>query len=555
MLIHTDKLRWLVWLRWKLLIRGYKRSSGRVTTIIGSIVLLLAVLVFGSSLAVGTFFGYRFLPTPFNSEILFLVLTGVYLLWLIAPIMQSSTNEGLDISKLELFPLTRAELMASLLLSTLLDTSTLFVILLFGAVVAGWAISVPVALMALLTMLVFYVQIIGMSQLVIALLSRLLHSRRLRDLSVILIVLFSASGYLIQLAVRGAVGAGFIDAMRNDVFAQYLQWLPPGMAARAIQQAALGNWGVAFVWLVVLLIVSVLVLYLWQVVMARALTSPESGGVQRVRQRVALARNVETQENWLSRLLSSQAVNIAIKDLKYFRRDPQMSALILQSLISMGFLVVITLFNPGSNLGGLARGNPWIVMVTPVYVTLSLFALSYNMLGTERQGLTLLFLFPVKPRNILWGKNLVVGLLGLIEITLIILLVAFFMQGWSYVLPAYAIGLACLGIILSCGNFTSVFLPQKMRLGRRFQTTQTSAEAGCLRTLMSMLMLVVMLLLLLPVAAAVILPLIFQALWVWSISIPASMLYGLGLYYIITILVAPRILERAPEILAVVTKE
>ncbi|MBO0796578.1 MAG: hypothetical protein J2P36_37305, partial [Ktedonobacteraceae bacterium] len=115
---------------------------------------------------------------------------------------------------------------------------------------------------------------------------------------------------------------------------------------------------------------------------------------------------------------------------------------------------------------------------------------------------------------------------------------------------------AALGTILAFGNFTSVFLPQRMRLARRgFQTTQTSAEAGCLRSLMSILTLLVMYIVLLPVAAALVLPVLFHAQWVWIASIPLSLAYGCVLYSIVTGLVAPRLLAKAPEILALVTKE
>src|SRR5579859_7861309 len=233
MVVHKDKLRWLFWLRWKLLLRGYTRGSGRVSTIIGSVVLLLFSLVAGGSLAVVTFFGYRFAPAPFNSEILVLVLTGVYLLWLVSPLLQIATNEGLDVSKLSLFPLTRWELMVSLLFSTLFDVWTLFLLFLLGAVVAGWSFSLPLTLFAFLTVLVFYIQIVGVGQLVMALLSRLLQSRRLRDLSVVLVILVSASGYLCNFALRGTAIMNLGTLMEHGAFLNILQWLPPGMAARA----------------------------------------------------------------------------------------------------------------------------------------------------------------------------------------------------------------------------------------------------------------------------------------------------------------------------------
>ena len=35
--------------------------------------------------------------------------------------------------------------------------------------------------------------------------------------------------------------------------------------------------------------------------------------------------------------------------------------------------------------------------------------LSLNSLGLERQALQMLYLFPVRPRDVFWGKNLTVG--------------------------------------------------------------------------------------------------------------------------------------------------
>jgi len=119
--IHTDKLRWLFWLRWKLLLRGFSRGGGRTSTIIGTVILAFFALIGGISIAAVTFLAYRVAPAPVNVDVLVLVFTGVFIFWIIAPLTQVSTNEGLDVSKLTLFPLTRGELMISLLLSTLLD--------------------------------------------------------------------------------------------------------------------------------------------------------------------------------------------------------------------------------------------------------------------------------------------------------------------------------------------------------------------------------------------------------------------------------------------------
>src|SRR6266550_647771 len=207
LVIHPDKIRWLFWLRWKLFLRGFTREKSRIITTI-------FMVVFGFPLFAGialvTYFAYRFLPAPANAEILFLVLTAVYLLWMVLPLFEFTVNEGLDVSKLLLFPLTRSELMVSLLFSTLLDIPMFGLILVFVAVVVGWAISLPVTLLTIVAMLIFYTQVVGMSQLVLAVLMRTLQSRRFRDLSIILIALFSSSCYLFQQLVLRGIGTGNI---------------------------------------------------------------------------------------------------------------------------------------------------------------------------------------------------------------------------------------------------------------------------------------------------------------------------------------------------------
>src|SRR6266487_1164897 len=234
MVIHRDKLRWLFWLRWKLFQRSFTRDKARIIT---TIVIVVFGLPFYGGIAAGTFLAYRFLPYPANAEVLFLVLTAVYLLWMVLPLFEFTVNEGLDVSKLMLFPLTRPELMVSLLFSTLLDIPMFGLILVFIAVVAGWAFSLPVALFALVAILIFYAQVVSMSQLVLALLMRTLQSRRFRDLSIIIVALFSSSCYIVQqLVFRGLGSQNIVSNLAHANFSTYLQWFPPGMAARAIQQ-------------------------------------------------------------------------------------------------------------------------------------------------------------------------------------------------------------------------------------------------------------------------------------------------------------------------------
>ena len=339
------------------------------------------------------------------------------------------------------------------------------------------------------------------------------------------------------------------------------------MAARAIQQAATGNWLQSFVWLLALALIDLCFLFFWQMIVERGLTKAESSGSARTKSRrqsttdhVAATDTAAT--TGITRILPGPVRAMVIKDLKYFWRDPQIKAIFIQSMVSILFLIVYFGFtflnlNGGNRGQGLSIAGSWIVPAAPVFILFTLYSLAYNSLGFERQGITTLFLFPIDPRYILWGKNIAVMVVGVVEILIFVIVASILTHAWQYTGPALIIGLAGLGIILGIGNFTSVFLPQKMRLARRgFQTrANMSTEGGCLRALMSLAATLIMLILLIPVAAATFLPIIFHLQWIWIISLPISVLYGGAFYTIVTHLVASRIVTRAPEIASAISKE
>lgn len=565
MIIHRDKLRWLFWLRWKLFLRGFTRDRSRIISTI--FLIIFGVPIFGG-IAVATVFGYRLLPYPGNAELLFLVLTTVYLLWIVLPLLEFTANEGLDVSKLSAYPLTRLELMTSLLLSTLLDIPMFGLVLVFLAVIIGWAVSVPVVLFVILVMLVFYVQIVGVSQLVLALLMRTLQSRRFRDLSILVIALFSTVCYLSsQLISRAVSNGGFVSNLQHATFSNYLQWLPPGYTASAIQQAYAGNWGLSALWLLASIVVAFIVLYLWTIVLERSLSTPEIGGTVRARGRssrrrggpdvaVLVAAPAASPARLRQRAATSQTLAITRKEWTYFWRDPQLKAMLFQAIIYVGIVLIFPLI--GSN-GGLSRSSTFIGLLfeAPLVVFLSMFILSYNTLGMERDGLAALFLFPVEPRRILLGKNLSVAVIGLAELIVVIAITSVLSRAWNFVLPVSVIGLAVIAVVLACGNVTSIFFPTRMRQYQRgFRATgATQGNAGCIRSLMSMAMLIVSAILLMPVAAAVFVPLFLRADWIWVLTVPAALLYAVVLYGLVIWLVAPQMLKRAPEILQVITRE
>lgn len=547
--LHAKKLRWLFWLRLIVSVRSLTRKKGHM---IGAIILLLLVVLLAGGVAVGTFFAYRTLPALASAEVLFLVLTGVYLVWMVLPLFEFSLNEGLDLSKLQIFPLTRAEWLTSLLLSTLLDVPMIALVFIFAAVLAGWATSLLVGAFILVTLLLFTVLVVATSQLVLALFIRTLQSRRFRDLSLFLLLFVSSLCSLLFLFSNE-----FLDVakLERGQFSFYLQWFPPGMVARSIQLATNGNWLMAWLWFAVVLIICVLVLALWLFLLEHSLVTPEAGGTATISAQ-APRRTGGEQAIWRTalgeRLVPQHIRALAVKDLTYYWRDPQLKVLLFQ------FVVMAAIFLGGPSALGrtdLLLVSGWMVLVIPLVVLLfSTMLFSMNTLGMEQRGLAMLFLFPIRPQHILWAKNLAASVLSLAEMAVLVVVTALLSRAWELVIPALLIGVAGLGVTLGCGNLASVFFPQ--RQGRRaIHASGASPSGSWLRGAFSLLMWFFTALALMPVALAIALPRLAGTSWIWVVTIPAALCYGLLFYLAVTHFVAARLLAKAPEILEMATGE
>lgn len=537
-----------------------------------------------------------------------MVLVGVYIFWSILPLLEFSVNEGLDVTKLTLYPLTRIERMISLLLATLLDIPTLGIIALFAAIILGWS-RPPAALLIILPALaIAYTHIVGLSQLVLAAFMGLLRSRRYRDLTIILFALFgSACSITQQLLARQFVQ---FEPGRTNIFdsihlAQYLQYAPPGMDGRAIALASQGAWLPALGWLAASAALTLPLLWAWMVVLEHGLAMAESGPtrVRRPRQRdqapaitqdrpalqgtaaiaspgaiaapakpperaaehtiqavragstaaIALADGVTAAPAKTRRSILPPPVRaIFIKDLRYFWRDPQMKASMLSSI----FILIVIFVGPAFGAhGGDPANSPWTVLLSclaPLFLAMNL---ALNIFGLERQALTTLFLFPVRPQYILWGKNLAVASVALGEQVLLAAAFAFITNGWAYYIPAVIVGTAAIAVMLGCGNILSVMLPFRAPQFRMGSSSGGSPESGCLRSLIGMFSLGATLLILSPVVAGVVVPLILGIPLILAVTLPLALLYGLAVHQGASRFIAPRLVQRMPEILAQTTRE
>jgi len=102
---------------------------------------------------------------------------------------------------------------------------------------------------------------------------------------------------------------------------------------------------------------------------------------------------------------------------------------------------------------------------------------------------------------------------------------------------------------MGCGNLISVFIPMRVRRMRMGQGNFAASGNGCLRTILMGFASMATYALLVPVAAALLLPLFLSHSEWLVVTLPASLLYAIVFYEVVTRIAASQLLKRAPDIL------
>ncbi|MCA9921563.1 MAG: hypothetical protein KC421_04280, partial [Anaerolineales bacterium] len=270
----TSSVRTLVRLKGKLTLRQFTREPGRI---LGAIIVLIVFGPMVIAATIGSAIGYARLPDHWPTALLGGILVALWGIWLIFPILFSSINEGLDVTRLLIYPLTQRQLAVSTLLGTLFDYPTYLVIPLLGAMLWGFGRSaaLPVVLLALL---LSYAHMVIIGQLVVTAIGGILQSRRFRDVSIMVASLMGSSCYFINLGVQ-RFSENLSSSIDEEAFLllqplNVLQWFPTGAGARAIEQALNGAWGAALLWLLYTAVLLAVLAWVW----LRLLTRLATGG-------------------------------------------------------------------------------------------------------------------------------------------------------------------------------------------------------------------------------------------------------------------------------------
>ncbi len=262
--------RLLVQLKLRLLVNALKSSAAVQASFIISC--FFAVL-----LAVGAFFVLAvFRHSAMSVDLTTVIFTVFAFGWLFLPIFAFGLDSTLDPATLQLYPLRTRPLAVGLLAASFTGAWPIAnVIGLLGVTVglASGGLGEVVAVVAVLLQVLFCVTL---ARFVTTTMAGLLRSRRGRDFAAFLIVpIFALYEFFAQVVPRLAA-AGKLHASSFAGFDAWMRWLPPGLAAHAIQDASTGHAATALLRLVVLAAVIVALGALWIRSLSRALVTTDT---------------------------------------------------------------------------------------------------------------------------------------------------------------------------------------------------------------------------------------------------------------------------------------
>ncbi|HEX6527297.1 MAG TPA: hypothetical protein VF070_45900 [Streptosporangiaceae bacterium] len=432
--------RLLVQLKLRLLVNALRSSNAAKTSFIisSTFAVLLAI---GTFLLLATFHG-----KSTSVELTSVVFTVFAFGWLLVPILIFGVDGTLDPAILALYPLRTRPLAVGLLAASFTGFWPIAnVIGLLGVTVglASGGLGIVIAVVGVVLEVLFC---IALSRFVTTSLASLLRSRRGRDLAAFLIIpLFALYEFFTQVVPK-AVSEGKITAGSFTGFDSWMRWLPPGLAAHAIQDASEGHLGLAFARLGALAAVTNIFVWLWVRALGRALvTADTTTQSSRVRgTRLPLAglglRGAVAARFWLYQL-----------------REPL-------SLVYWALVAVVTAAVSASSVFG-QKHHPAVILASAVFGAAFVGILHANSAGLTGPAFVIEATALGSRRDLrayFWGQNLVLCVIGAPLIVAVCFALAAVVGDPSMGVEATPVVLAGIGAAVGLGDLFSAALPYPM---------------------------------------------------------------------------------------------
>jgi ABC-2 type transport system permease protein len=447
-------------MRWRMFVNGLHSIRGLLDLGATGIAWLL-YSVYGLGLGVGLLSAAYALASHGSWQYLPILFWAISLLWLMFPVLVASFQEQSDLGILLRFPVRFGSYFLLYLISGLMDASTIVGMLCCFGVWLGVVMARPdLYLWTMLGLSALAVFNILFVRAVFAWIDRWLAQRKTREIlgaafMLLIVSLLVFNSVWNQKRYEGSISRNESPAPLRETLARYApalktanlvqQWLPPGLGARALQQAVEQK--------PVAGIASLTMLGLWMVLAGGALAGrlrAEYRG-QNLSWAPSRSKAVARGSGWT--LGGSGAFPAIIeKELRSLLRTVPL--LFAMSVPLLFVLVVAGAFHLGPSSG--AKSFPYAFPLCVAYALLGFTGLFYNNLGGEGAGIQLLFLSPTPIRTVLLAKNLLHSAL--------FVLVAFA----ACVVSCLRLGVPPLAVLAATGSWIVFALPCNLAVGNIF---------------------------------------------------------------------------------------
>jgi ABC-2 type transport system permease protein len=458
------QIRLVAGLRWQILRNGLRRKSNR-WDLIGLILSAVLGSIFVLAMC-GAFYAgaYAFVS---GSKVTWIALLfwAIFFFWQLFPVFVAGFGASFEFRNMLRFPLRLSTFYIIGLAYGLADFSATAATLWLLSMTAGATAARFSVLPAMLAAVVVFILLnVTIERLLGSWVERLLARRRTREFFV---------GFFVLAMVGLQFVAPFLQRHGNTLrpiverILPYFAFLPPSLAGRAVAGFAQHNLvasieGFAGLFAYLLLFS----LLLWQRFAAqyRGEELSETAAPRRLVQRAAARR--EGGSDALGALPPSIAA-VVRKEFRYLTRN----GFTFITLLLPPLMVLLFAAQFSAGRSQLARHNISPDMFFPgmmAYLILILLAPAYNSFAYESRGIQTYFTAPVRFRDILLGKNLL-----LVSVLFFELATSIVVFGWRVGLPSPPRFVATLAAIvfitvgqLSIANWSSLSFPRKLEFGQ-----------------------------------------------------------------------------------------
>ncbi len=459
-----EQIRLVAGLRWRILRNSLRKKNNRLD-LIG----LIFTGVFGGIMVIGLCLAFYAGAFAFLSqgrlEWMALLFWSIFLFWQLFPVFVAGFGANFEFRTLLRFPLSLRAFYIIGLAYGFADFSALASICWLLAMTAGAAVAKPDVLPAMLLIVAAFMLLnVTLERLIGSWLERLLARRRTRELFLGLFVLSMVSlNFLSPLMQRYGASA-------RPVFLRllpYFAWFPPSLAGRAL--AAIIRLQPAGFLLNSALLLFYLVLFsalLWRRFAAQYRGEEVSETAAPARSAVRPIAGKDHGSDRLS-LLSPPVAAVVRKEFRYLTRN---GFAYLTLLMPPLLIMVFSMNSAGWHLTAGGRGVSAEIFFPGMmaYLILILMAPAYNSFAYEGRGIQTYFTAPLRFRDVLLGKNLMLLSVLSVEIALSLAMLAW-RVGWP---SAHMLVATCAAIIftivgqLTVANWSSITFPRKMEFGQ-----------------------------------------------------------------------------------------